>query len=78
MMTINGCSGCSTTDLQAQVLAALGYIRDKIETVQIKDPANSNNSLSDDIPNQDKARIKLFADAAINARYWSDVFAKDG
>jgi hypothetical protein len=74
IMTIRGSSGSSLSDLPPQVTAALAYIRDNIETGQVKDPANSNNSLSDDIPPGDKRRIKEAAQAALNARTWSQVF----
>jgi hypothetical protein len=76
MMTINGCNSTSYTNLHAQTLATLEYISGNIETVQIKDPANSNNSLSDDISAMDKAQIKMLAQAAINTPYWTQVFEK--
>jgi hypothetical protein len=48
VMTIEGCKGKPITDLGGQVLAALTYIRDNIQSCSVGDPANSNNSLSDD------------------------------
>lgn len=74
IMTLNGCRSTSYEDLPSQVSAALVYIRDKIETVQIKDPANGNNSLSDDIPSYDKTRIKMAAQSALDATYWRQMF----
>lgn len=76
IMTIEGCKGVSSTDLSEQVLSALIYIRDNIETAQVKDPANSNNSLSDDISASDKRLIKNAAQAALGVKFWSEMFTK--
>ena len=74
LMTIEGCKGKSTNDLEGQVLAALRYIRDNIRTCSFKDPANSNNSLSDDLDTGVRLSIERAADTAIKATYWSQVF----
>lgn len=74
IMTINGCKGSSLTDLPAQTEAGLQYVCDNIETINIKDPANSKNSLSDDITKENKTRIKMAAQSALNAGCWKDVF----
>jgi hypothetical protein len=74
MMTIEGSKGIS--DLPGQVWSALQYIRDNIETAQVKDPANSNNSLSDDISASDKCRIKSIAQSTLSAKTWGEVFSK--
>ena len=75
LMTIYGCNGTPFAELGPQVIAALEYIRDNIETKQILDPANTNNFLSDDISMADKTRIRIAAQASLNASYWSEVFA---
>jgi hypothetical protein len=59
LMTIEGCKGKPANDLQAQVLAALPYIRDNIRTGNVVDPANSNNSMSDDLDNSARNPITL-------------------
>jgi hypothetical protein len=74
LMTIYGCLNYSTTDLAAQMIAALTYIRDNIETINLIDPANSNNSLSDDISVTDRYYIKLAANKALGATSWDRVF----
>ena len=74
LLTIQGTNGARFDDLPAQVASALTYIRDNIETRQVLDPANSNNSLSDDISSGDKTRIRLAAQAALSASSWSEVF----
>jgi hypothetical protein len=73
MMVIEGCKGASTTDMAGQLSAALRHIRDTIETCNIKDPANSNNLLSDDLDRNSRAQIKFAADTALKAKLWSDV-----
>lgn len=74
MMTIEGSKGIA--DLPGQVWAVLQYIRDNIETAQVKDPANSNNSLSDDISSSHKQQIKNIARSTLDSSTWSDVFSK--
>ena len=74
LMTIEGCKGKATSDLEGQALAALRHIRDNIRTCNIIDPANSNNSLSDDLDAKARLSIQQAADTAIKATYWSEVF----
>jgi hypothetical protein len=74
LMTIEGCKGKLTSDLEGQVLGTLRYIHDNIRTCSVKDPANSNNSLSDDLDAGSRLSIQQAADAAIKAQYWSQVF----
>lgn len=74
MMTIEGCRGVRVDDLGAQVQSALIYIRDNILTCNFTDPANSNNSLSDDLNTTQRAAIKAAAAAAAQASSWGPVF----
>lgn len=74
MMTIEGCKGTSFTDLSQQASSAIQYIHDNIENCSVKDPANTNNSLSDDLDAPTRTRIRNAAAQAINATYWRDVF----
>src|ERR1700730_11291989 len=74
VMTIEGCKGKPVTDLGGQVLGALTYIRDNIESCSVGDPANSNNSLSDDLDSNARLAIRQAADAAIAATSWSQLF----
>ena len=75
LMTIDGCKGKLTSDLEGQVLATLQYIRDNVRSCSVKDPANSNNSLSDDLDANARSSIQQAADTAIKAQYWSQVLA---
>jgi hypothetical protein len=74
VMTIDGCRGTSTADYGAQLTAALRHVRDTIETCNVKDPANTNNALSDDLDRSARLAIKAAAQAALSASYWSEVF----
>lgn len=74
-MTIEGCKGRSFADLPQQVAAALTFIRNNIETIQVKDPANSNNSLSDDLSPFQKTFIRQAADRALNSNSWEQIFS---
>lgn len=73
LLTIEGCKGKQASDLEGQVLGALAYIRDNIRTCSVSDPANSNNSLSDDLDMTARNSIQRAADAAVRANYWSEV-----
>jgi len=73
LMTIDGCKGLRTDELEKQLISALAYVRDNILTIKIVDPANSNNVLSDEISTGERQLIKAAADAAIKATYWSEV-----
>jgi hypothetical protein len=73
LLTIEGCKGIRTDQLEQQVLASLRYIRDNILTTRIVDPANSNNFISEEISAADKYLIQSAADQAIKAQYWSQV-----
>lgn len=73
-LTIDGARGTSFDDLPAQMIAALTHVRDSIRTCNVVDPANSNNSLTDDLDTSARADIRLAAQAAIDAKYWSEVF----
>lgn len=74
MLTIDGCKGRRFDDLGAQVQAALIHIRDNIQTCNVLDPANSNNSLSDDLTNAQRKAIRDAAHAAAQATSWRAVF----
>lgn len=76
MMTISGCKGTSFEELPEQVLAALRFICDKIETINVIDPANTNNSLSDDLSPSDRYLIKQAAQTALDASNWNSMFGE--
>ena len=73
LITIEGCKGLRTDDLEKQMGSALTYVRDNIMTVRIIDPANTNNIISDEIPASDRLQIRAAADSSLKAQYWSQV-----
>jgi hypothetical protein len=74
LITIDGCAGKATNNLEGQLLAALRHVKDNIMNIRLVDPANTNNILSDEISIIDKLLIQNAAKAAIDAQYWSQVF----
>ena len=73
LITIEGCKGARTDDLEGQLGSALTYVRDNIMKVRIVDPANTNNIISDEIPAPARLQIRTAADSALKAQYWSQV-----
>jgi hypothetical protein len=65
MMTIEGCKGLRTSDLEVQFNTALQHIYDRIISCNVLDPANSNNSLSDDINASDRQKIQAAVKLAL-------------
>jgi hypothetical protein len=74
LMTIEGCRGIRHDDIGAQIQSSLVYIRDNILMCNVKDPANSNNSLSEDLDWTSRNQIKAAASAAAAVSSWRDVF----
>jgi hypothetical protein len=74
LMTIEGCKGTPFDDLGTQLQASLVYIRDNILVRNFSDPANSNNSLSDDLDRTQGVQIRKAAADAAAARSWGEVF----
>lgn len=73
LISIEGCKGLQTDDLEKQMISALTYVRDHIMNARIIDPANSNNIVSDEISSSDRQQIRTAADSALRAQYWSHV-----
>jgi len=74
LITLDGCSGVRTDNMEQQLLATFHYIRDNVLATRLVDPANTNNVISDEIAYADKLAIQAAAQAALNAQYWSQVF----
>jgi Second Messenger Oligonucleotide or Dinucleotide Synthetase domain len=74
LMTIEGCKGKKVDDYPGQIFGALTYIRDNIINCNFKDPANSNNDLSEDLSLDARRRIKAAAESAITAESCDDIF----
>lgn len=74
LMAIEGARGTSLTELEPQLSAALVHMRDRIHKTSVQDPANSNNDLANSMSAIERAQVSAAADAAIQARTWSEVF----
>jgi hypothetical protein len=59
-------------DLANNVSAALDWLRDNMRTAQLVDPANTNNSVSDDLSANDRVAIAIAAGAARAQPYFSN------
>lgn len=73
LVTIRGCTGIPVDNLERQLISALTFVRDNILSVRLVDPANTNNTLSDEISVTDRQAIRNAASAALTAQYWSQV-----
>lgn len=74
ILGVEGAKGTSMVDVEPQIAAALMHIRDRIQTANIVDPANSNNNLGDTMTAQERLATRNAAAAAIVARTWNEVF----
>jgi hypothetical protein len=54
-------------------MTVFGYLRDRFLNARIEDPANTNNIISEDLTDTEKARVKVAAVAALAARSWSEI-----
>jgi len=59
-------------DLANNVSASLDWLRDNMRSAQLVDPANTNNSVSDDLSANDRAAIAIAAAAARAQPYFSN------
>jgi len=74
LLTLRGCSGCRFSSLAYQMKAALEYLYDDILDARVEDPANTNNTISDELTHRQRRVTRLLAKAALNARTWNTVF----
>lgn len=58
--------------LEDRIQTALAYIRDNILTATVRDPANTNNVLSDELTFAEKNAIRLASKAAYDSNTWGD------
>jgi hypothetical protein len=60
-------------NIAANVWQALEHFRDKIETTQYIDPANTNNIVSDDCTRAEKAAIAAKARESLGKKTWEEI-----
>ncbi len=73
LLTIRALSGRSKSNLADNVLHTLKIIGTSFASARIKDPANTNNLLSDDLTKQEKERIASLAAQSAQKQYWKDI-----
>lgn len=71
LAVIEALRGCQT-NLSANVVRVLEYLRDSFVNARIVDPANTNNIISEDLTVAEKNAIRLRADSSLKGS-WSDV-----
>lgn len=57
----------------ANFLTVLDYLKDSFLEKTVKDPANSNNVISDDLFNYEKEAIACKAEESRSQKYWKDI-----
>jgi hypothetical protein len=59
--------------LAGNVLRIFQYLSDRFPNARVLDPANTNNTISDDLSAAEKAGIKTAAAAALGAKTWGEI-----
>lgn len=59
--------------LGRNVMTVFSYLKDRFPNTRIIDPANTNNIISDDLNDRERAAIQQAAAGAESARYWEDI-----
>ncbi len=75
LAVIEALRGRSFNTLSANVLHALEWISNRIETVRLVDPANSSNIVSADLTGSERRAVALAAQRARHAQYFSEIVA---
>jgi hypothetical protein len=74
LTAIDALSGARGT-LSQNVWTALEYLRDRFPNARVVDPANTNDTISDDLSAADKAKIATAAGQALKASHWEHIVA---
>lgn len=72
LTVINALAGTNGT-LSQRVWTVFQYLRDQFSAARVIDPANTNNVISDDLSDADRAKIKTAAAAALAASNWVQI-----
>jgi hypothetical protein len=73
LMVIDALYQRSTTTLAENVIAALRYISNSIQSTRIVDPSNTNNVISEDLSASEKAVIASQASRSCQEQYWERI-----
>lgn len=72
LAAINGLEGKNGT-LSSNVWTMFQYLRDTFPGARVVDPANTNNVVSDDLCNAEKAAVRAAAIQALSASNWNHI-----
>lgn len=72
MTVINALAGRRDT-LSENVWAVFQYLRDTFPSARVIDPANTNNTISEDLTAAEKLRMKAAAERALAANTWEEI-----
>jgi len=72
LTVINALAGSHGT-LSQRVWTVFQYLRDRFPTARVVDPANTNNVISEDLSDADRAKIKAAAMGALAASNWDQI-----
>lgn len=73
LCVIDALHGCRYGNLPSNITTALTYLADDFQTARHIDPANGNNLISDDLTDNEKAKIAKLARASLEKQYWEEV-----
>lgn len=59
--------------ISENVWVVLEYLRDRFPNARVVDPANTNNVVSEDLTNSEKARVQTAAVQALSAKTWNEI-----
>jgi hypothetical protein len=74
MTVIATLAGRASGSLSGNVVKVLEYLRDTFPRARVVDPANTNNIISDDLTDNERAKVKATAEQAL-AGNWSQFVA---
>jgi len=73
LCVIDALHGCRYGNLPANFTTVLTYLAEDFQSAKHTDPANSNNTISDDLTDSEKAKIAKYAKASLDKQYWEEV-----
>jgi hypothetical protein len=76
LMCINACKGINRNEIEKQASRMFNFIYDNIEKLNVYDPVNEENLVSNMMDNMSKEKTKKIALSALQADNWGKVFKK--
>jgi hypothetical protein len=73
LTVLDALSGRNKNQLATNFLTVLEYLRDSFKDARVVDPANSNNTVSDDLTSAEKLAIARIASESRNKQNWNEI-----